>query len=108
MPSKRRKKAPSKRMQSALAAHAKFLASHGINAAQRPTPTGASAMTLSEAYTRPTSHIPSTSDTVPAHGTVKTRPASTGGRVIGQAYNKGPLMVLSDKSELANSKRRDR
>ena len=99
-----RKKSNSKRLLAAQDAHAQFLAKHGIDASRKPRLTGASVQTPD--YHRKAAPSP-TSDTVPTGGKPRVSYGS-GGRVIGQAYNKGPLMVLSSKSELANSKRRDR
>lgn len=109
MPKKRKSKI-SNRLQAAQAAHAKFLRKHGIDASKRPSPSGAVASPLRASYTRIPA-LPETSDTVPGNGSKRDRSfAGTCGLVVGQAYNKGPTMVLhsTDRSALANAKRRDR
>ena len=105
MPKKRRNKV-SKRLQQAQDAHAKFLRKQGIDPSRRPSPSGAVQSPLAASYTR-TPAIPKTSDTVPGAGPARDRSfAGTCGLVIGQAYHKGPLTVLHDKSELTTNKRR--
>jgi len=95
------RKSKSKRLSAAQAAHDKFLRSHGIDPNRKPRLRGVER----EKYERPDDP---TSGTVPANGPRGRAHTPSGGRIIGQVYNKGPLMVLSNKSELANSKRRDR
>lgn len=96
-----KKKLTNNRLQQAHEAHAKFLAKFGIDHKAKPSLRGVER----EAYTQPPKV---TSDTIPANGPRGRAHTPSGGRVIGQAYNKGPLMVLGSKDELANAKRRDR
>lgn len=104
MPKRRRK--VSNRLQRAKDAHADFLRSQGIDPSKRPRPGGAVQSPLAASYTR-IPDLPETSDTVPGAGAARDRSyAGTCGKVIGQAYHKGPLVVLHDKSELATNKRR--
>jgi hypothetical protein len=107
MPRRSRKKVPSARMQKALSAHAKFLAAHGIDASKPPRPTGGPTLSLYVSPSAPTGALPDTSDTIPGNGTKQDRQRDNGGRVIGQAYHKGPLQVLSSKDDLKRNKRRD-
>ena len=107
MPRRSRKKPPSKKLQKALDEHAKFLAAQGIDASKRPRPTGASTKAFLAPPARPTAPFHGTGDTIPGNGTRKDRERDHGGRVIGQAYHKGPLQVLSSPDDLKVNKRRN-
>lgn len=49
-----------------------------------------------------------TSDKIPANGSKKQRHKITTNKIVGLAYNKGPIMVLSSKEDLKAAQRRDR
>lgn len=95
------RKSKSKRLSQTQVEHDKFLRSHGIDPQRKPILRGVEPTR----YERPPDP---TSDMIPANGPVGRAHTPSGGRIIGQVYNKGPLMVLSHKSELANAKRRDK
>lgn len=95
-----RKRKVSKRLQAAQDEHAKFLAKHGIDANATPKLRGVDV----PKHEKPQSV---TSDRVPGSA-AKTAGYGHGGRVIGQPYHKGPLMVLSSPEDLKTNKRRDR
>lgn len=97
-----------KRLKAAQDAHAKFLAKHGIDAHKKPRLRGVQASDTSATSLQRKGPSVALSDAIPASGGKRAIPQATGEHVIGQAYNKGPLMVLGGKSELKNSNRRDR
>lgn len=103
----RKKFSNSKRLAAAKSEHAKFLAKYGIDASGKPKLTGAVARPMTAAGRRQPTLLP-TSDEIPRNGPARVVHESTGNHVIGQPYNKGPLMVLGSKAELVNGKRRDR
>lgn len=93
------------RKQQQIDEHAKFLARYGIKQKKRlkgyvDSPLVVKKTVEPQKYT--------TSDTIPATGVAKVRHKVTTDKIIGQPYNKGPLMVLSSKADLQNAKRRDR
>lgn len=88
------------KLQRAHEKHAEFLSKYGIDHSKRPKLKGVDR----EKYSQPKRV---TSDSIPGSGAKKFG-HGPGNRIIGQAYNKGPLMVLSSKDELGNAKRRDR
>lgn len=102
-----RRKKTSKRLAAAQEAHDKFLRSKGIDPSRPPTLRGAVAEPHAPPQPR-TQPLPDTSDTIPGHGPARAPRGDNAGKVIGQPYHKGPLMVLGGKSDLATNKRRDR
>lgn len=99
MPKKR--KITNKRLLAAHESHAKFLRSHGIDPTTKPILKGVEF----ETYVRP-EHV--TSDCIPGSGSSPKKGHGNAGKVIGQPYHKGPLMVLSSVDDLKTNKRRDR
>ena len=102
---KRRKKSRkmTKKMEEALSKHEKFLKKMGVSSnpiVKKPSP-----LKLDEPKNRST--YESIGDGV-GNGFVKTRHALSGDYIIGQAYNKGNLQVLSktDSADASTGKRR--
>lgn len=91
------------RKEQALREHQAFLAKHGIGPRKRLT--GAVSSPLTVKYD-PVGKVALGS--IPGNGVKGRAHTPAGNRVIGQAYNKGPLMVLGSKDELKNAARRDR
>jgi hypothetical protein len=83
--------------------HQTFLAKHGIGKRKRLTGAVTSPMTVSY---DPKGKVALGS--IPSNGIKGRGNTPAGDRIIGQAYNKGPLMVLGSKDELKNASRRDR
>jgi len=92
------------RKQKAREEHARFLAKMGIGKQRRLKGAVASPMTV----VHDPKVNPVAQGSIPANGPKGRAHTPAGNRVIGQAYNKGPLMVLGSKAELANAARRDR
>ena len=88
---KRKAKRVTAKMQSALDAHEKFLKKKGYKGSS------SSSKSKTLTFTRQTPKYPSLSDCVRGVALKKETPKYTGDAVIGQAYNKGGLQVLSKK-----------
>lgn len=102
----KRKRPPSKKMQAALADHAKFLRKLGVDPDRKPQLRGAVDNPLHAAGGERTKPHVATSDLVPGSGHVrKANPVCQ--LPVAQVYHKGPVMVVTDMSELDGSKRRN-
>lgn len=102
----RKKRAVSKRLAAALAAHDKFLRSVGVDPASKPKLRGAVASPLASAGAARPEPTVKASDKVPGSGTAR-KPRPMTDLPIAQVYHKGPLMVVSNMSDLSGSKRRN-
>ena len=99
---KRKAKRVTEKMQSALDAHEKFLKKKGYKGSS------SSSKSKTVTFTRQTPKYPSLSNGAGGVALKKETPKYTGDAVIGQAYNKGNLVVLSksESSESSTGKRR--
>jgi len=88
---KRKAKRVTEKMQSALDAHEKFLKKKGYKGSS------SSSKSKTLTFTRQTPKYPSLSNSAGGVALKKETPKYTGDAVIGQAYNKGGLQVLSKK-----------
>lgn len=99
-----KRKSSSKKAAAAQREHERFLAKMGVKGRRKLT--GAVASPMEVRFDPPHSGVAEGS--IPANGAKGRQHTPAGDRIIGQAYNKGPLMVLGSKAELGNAKRRDR
>ena len=99
---KRKAKRVTEKMQSALDAHEKFLKKKGYKGSS------SSSKSKTVTFTRQTPKYPSLSNGAGGVALKKETPKYTGDAVIGQAYNKGGLQVLSkrEQNDPATGKRR--
>ena len=105
----KRKRNVTKAQASAQASLDATLRKYGIDPSKRPTLRGIPTKALSEAQNASITATHVTSDTIPGNSTRQDRTNLTykGDRVVGQLGNKQGFGLLN-KSELGNSKRRDR